>query len=287
MPFSEAQIAAQLRALGVSEGATVLLRANLGAVGRTEFKMRDSFVALLLGLVGPSGTIMTLTFTPAFAVAGIRPENFFDANTPSTSGPLAKLFLDHPGMVRSAHPVNSFAAIGSKASFLCGSHGPDDPPYLPIGKLVEAGGRMLIIGCTTESPGFTTVHWTQWVLGLASLTTRPNRQGVYCRTGAETKLHRISAPGGCSRGFWKLYSHYAQGEALATGNVGGAYSLAVDAAIAHALERDVLTRDPRTALCDDPDCAKCRAGWRYNRVDQARFYLRRGWKGMRRILLPR
>jgi len=273
-----------LRRLGVQKNDTLLLRADLSRIGRTEFRLSRNFIDVLVEAVGPRGTISTLTFTKTYAVSAIPADKAFDVDTPSNSGSLAKLFLRHRDVIRSRHPSSSFAAIGPNAEYICAEHTPDAPPYLPIERLMELDGIMIVMGCIDSSPGFTTVHWAQHQLGLAQQSTRSNRNGVYYNDGDQLHLHQVTAPGGCSNGFWKFYSAYAHAQSLYGGYVGDAYSLAIRARTAYQIDRKILELNPKFALCDDPDCWKCRATWRYNRAEMIWFHLRQKSAKLMRML---
>jgi hypothetical protein len=60
---------------------------------------------------------------------------------------------------------------------------------------------------------------------------------------------------------------------LEIGRVGDAYSLAIKAADAYRIERALLSRNPRFALCDNPGCVFCRGSLYYNLGDWPVYYL--------------
>jgi aminoglycoside N3'-acetyltransferase len=281
--YTRSHIIEDLRHLGVRRNDTILLRADLSRLGRTDFRLSEILIDILLEAVGPRGTISTLTFSKTYPVNAAPADKPFDFDTPSNSGSLAKLFLQHPDVLRSRHPSTSFAAIGPNAETICLDHTPDAPPYLPIERLIELDGIMIVMGCVDSSPGFTSVHWAQHQLGLAQQSTRSKKSGVYYRDGDQLRLHRVAAPGGCSLGFWKFYSAYANAQSLFSGHVGDAYSLAIRARTAYEIDRKILEQNPRFALCDNPDCWKCRATWQYNRREMIPFHLRQKTTAIRRL----
>jgi aminoglycoside N3'-acetyltransferase len=272
-----------LRKLGIAKGDTVLIRARLTDLGMKASEMLAGLLDSFLEVVGPDGTIVGLTFTKCFSLNKAPKDYVFDEKTPSTVGSLARLFLAHPQHVRSRHPVTSFAAIGANAERMCEGHAANAPCYLPIKTLLELDGKFLLIGCAGSSPGFTSVHWAQYELGLAEKSLLRNRQGVYYRKGAQIELYRRRDFGGCSRGFSKFYGHYVAAEKLAAGQVGLAYSLAIRARDAFNIEYDLLKRNPRFALCDDKDCFSCRCTWTYNLRDAPGWVVRRGIRQFRRL----
>jgi aminoglycoside 3-N-acetyltransferase len=280
-PISKSDIFDDLRNIGVSNGDTLFLRADLGQLGKTDFRISQSFIDILLDAVGPTGTLVTLTFSKTYPVSDATKENYFYPRSPSTSGALAKLFLKHPDAIRSKHPANSFTAIGMKATEICAGHTANSPPYFPMKYLIEQNALMLIIGCTESSPGFTSVHWNQYELGYAQQSFIANRNATFYQDGDNYFLYSVASPGGCSAGFGKFYAEYLANQKLVSGFVGNAYSVAIKARRAADIERNLLEKNPKFALCDDPDCWKCRATWRYNKMDKIKYHFRQKLKLLR------
>lgn len=281
---TQQEIIEGLQRLGVKPGDVLFLRADLGAFGKTDFPLSRNLIDLLLEAVGEDGTIATLTFTPVYRLEDVRPEQAFTAQTPSTSGALAKLFLKDKRVVRSAHPSTSFAAIGKRAEYICADHNADAPPYLPVKKFIELDALMALTGCVENSPGFTTVHWNQDVLGYAEQSYLSGVNGVYYSDGDTLKLHTITRPGGCSKGFGKFYTDYDNADALSTTSIGNAYSIAVRAARGAEIEYDRMKDDPKYALCDNPDCYKCRATWKFNKAERHLYFLRQYWATIKNLV---
>jgi aminoglycoside N3'-acetyltransferase len=263
-----------IEALGVARGDVVLVRANVGAIGRVRGGLGESLRGALLDAVGEAGTIVSLSFTRTFPLFRLDRGYVFDETTPTTSGALPKLLLETPGRLRSRHPTNSFVAIGARAAEILAGHDERSSSFQPMEQLVARGGKQLVIGCVDESPGFTTVHLAQHRLGLSTRSLLRNRVGVLYRRDGETHLFRRPDIGGCSMGFAKLYADYEKAGLLRKGQVGRAQSIAIDAAPALALEEDRLRRDPRAAFCDRPLCTFCRGTWWFNKRDMLRFYPR-------------
>ena len=263
-----------IEALGVSRGDVVLVRANVGAIGRVRGGLGESLRGALQDAVGETGTIVSLAFTRTFPLLRLDRGYVFDEQTPTTSGALPKLLLETPGRVRSRHPTNSFVAVGARAAELLAGHDEHSSSFQPMERLVALGGKQLVIGCVDDSPGFTTVHLAQHRLGLSTRSLLRHRVGVLYARDGETRLFRRPDIGGCSMGFAKLYADYERAGLLRKGTVGRAPSIAIDAAPALALEEDRLRRDPRAVFCDRPLCTFCRGTWWFNKRDMLLFYPR-------------
>lgn len=272
--YTREYLADNMRAIGIERGDVVLVRASLLKVGRTECPLGSTIVNALLDAVGEEGTIMGLSFTKTFLLLRIDKDYIFDKDTPAVTGGLARAMLEHPRAYRSKHPSNSYIAIGKHSHELLKDHDENSTCFLPIENLIQLNGKMILIGCVSESPGFTTVHLAQEKLGLSSMSILKRFTGVYYRHGKDIKLFKRRDFGGCSKGFYKFYSHYVKDQKLKCGMVGKAYSIAINARDAFEIELDLLRKDKKYALCNDTACLDCRGTWLYNKRDMLGYYLK-------------
>ncbi|MEI7473902.1 MAG: AAC(3) family N-acetyltransferase [bacterium] len=263
-----------LKQLGLKQGDTVLIRGDVGKIGRTENKISEDILNAFFQVIGEEGTIITLTFTEQFLLPLIDKNYVFAKKTPSKSGAFARIILNFPDSLRSSHPTSSFAAIGKNAEYLLNGHDEKAHAYLPIQKLIEVNGKMLIVGCIDNSPGFTTVHLAQENLGLSSKTFLKNLVGVYYEKNGQKKLYKRNSIGGCSMGFSNFYEEYKNQNKLISGVFGNAESFLINAKDAYQVEYDLLKVNPKFALCNDPYCKSCRGIWFYNMKEMPAFYIR-------------
>ena len=271
-----------LQRLGIKAGDVVYYRVDLSAVGLSPKRYLD-FFETTLEFAGPEGTIVCPTFTRAGHPSLMDKSKPFDLTTPSHSGGwLARMFLNHPDVVRSAHPVNSFAAIGKHAEYICAEHDETKPGCWPTSRMMELDAKQPIIGCVESNPGFITVHWAQYLLGLALRMRRKGDYGVYYRKADEVKLFVADHRGGCSLGFGGFYPEYERRGILTSGRVGDAYSICATMRETFEIEEEILKKNPRFALCDDPWCRKCRTLWEYNRRDVPMYYVRHALRRLAR-----
>jgi aminoglycoside 3-N-acetyltransferase len=160
-------IARDLRALGLTDGRTLLVHASLHSIGWV-VGGAAAVVAALGEALGPGGTLVVPASTADNSdssrdhltrIAGLTPGQvkayrtamppFDRARTPAQGvGRIAEEVRTSPGAIRSAHPQTSFAALGPLARFLMKRHqmdchlGEDSP----LGKLYGVGAWVLMLG---------------------------------------------------------------------------------------------------------------------------------------------
>ncbi|MFB4290987.1 aminoglycoside N(3)-acetyltransferase [Nonomuraea sp. ATR24] len=154
-------------ALGVAPGQVVLAHSSLSAIGRVHGGA-PAVVAALRDLLGPGGTLVVPTGTPANSdtsscyralVAGMSAEEvarhraampaYDPATTPTAlMGRIPEHVRQLPGARRSAHPHTSFAAVGPHAAAVIDGHARDCllGERSPLGRLYDAGALVLLLG---------------------------------------------------------------------------------------------------------------------------------------------
>ncbi|EYB67111.1 aminoglycoside N3-acetyltransferase [Deinococcus phoenicis] len=163
-PRTRQSLAADLRALGVGAGETLLVHSSLSALGWVV----GGPVAVLQALqdvLTPAGTLVMPTFTlnltdpsgwrrppvPEAWWATIRAElpAFDPALTPTRNmGRIPELFRTWPGVRRSDHPHSSFAAWGQHAEFVTADHALAFSlgEGSPLARVYDLDGRVLLLG---------------------------------------------------------------------------------------------------------------------------------------------
>lgn len=274
MPYTRSTLASHFATLGLKAGDTVLVRAAARSIGPTDGRQAEVLIDALCDAVGAGGTLLGLAFSDSFLRFRRAGTRVYTPAAPVATGGFAAALLARPGAVRSGHPTNSFVALGARASEVLAGHDHTTSSFFPMKRLIDFGGRMLLVGCVESSPGFSTVHLAQEDLGLATRTFLSGMYGTYFELDGRVEWFSRRDVSGCSAGFWKFYAHYVAAEQLATGRVGDAYSALIDARAAYGIERALLERNPRFALCDRADCATCRGSRFYNRRDMPMYALR-------------
>lgn len=160
---TEAGLLADLVALGVETGVTLVVHSSLSAVGWVEGGA-PTVVRALLGAVGENGTLAMPAATPSGADptdSADPPESdeelerlrddvpLFDRETTATElGAVPECFRTWPGTLRSDHPVESVCARGPLAEEITRSHplAFSEGDGSPWERLHEADARILLLG---------------------------------------------------------------------------------------------------------------------------------------------
>lgn len=271
--FSIDKLKNDLERLGVERGDTLLVRADLGSIGKLTTKKRTDYIQFLLDTVGNEGTIIGLSFTEGFFIKKDT-KTIFQDSSKSYTGSFANLMLKHTDAIRSTHPTNSYIGIGKHATYILENHNEDSGAYDPIRKIIELNGKMILIGCAGTSPGFTTTHLAEVDLGLHKRIIWPTLNGgLYYKEGQVCVFKRKDL-GSCSSTFYKFYGFYIKEEVLEQGYIGNAYSLLIDAQKAYDIDHVVLRDNPKITICNDKSCMLCRARRWDNLKDLPLYFMR-------------
>ncbi len=166
-PFvTRAQLTDDLRELGLQSGDAVLAHGALSKVGRM-LNGPDIVVGALLDAVSPSGTVLAYTdwdarydelLTPSGRVPAhwrphVPPFERRSSRASRENGALAEFLRTWPNASRSGNPGASIAAVGSEADWFTADHSLDYGygPGSPLGKLVQAGGKVAMIGAPWDT----------------------------------------------------------------------------------------------------------------------------------------
>lgn len=163
-PVSTASLTADLRALGVRPGATMIVHSALSSLGWV-IGDAPAVIAALGAALGPDGTLVMPTHSgglsdPARWVAPpvplewhsrIRAEMpaYDPAITPTRiMGAIPDSFRSHPGVRRSTHPRQSCAARGPQAAFVTEDHALDCAmgERSPLARLYDLDADVLLLG---------------------------------------------------------------------------------------------------------------------------------------------
>ena len=178
-PLTRADVARDLRALGLDDGDAVMVHASVSRVGRL-LDGPDTVIAALRDVVGTSGTVLAYTdweigFHEVAAPDGSVPEPWRSQAAPfdpgasraaRDNGVLPEFLRTTPGALRSAAHGASVAALGARAAWFTAPHPLDYGygPGTPLARLVQAGGRVLMLGAPLDT--MTLLHHAEHLADL-------------------------------------------------------------------------------------------------------------------------
>lgn len=164
MPVTRDSLLHDLRSLGLTAGMDVVVHASMSRIGWI-VDGAPAVIDALLAAVSPGGTVMMPAFSdqmtdPADWQNPPVPEAWWEvirANTAAFDpditptrdmGAIAETFRRWPGARRSAHPMQSLAAVGPAADWLTQGQELDWPlgDHSPLGRLYRRDGKVLLIG---------------------------------------------------------------------------------------------------------------------------------------------
>lgn len=157
---------ADLAGLGIAPGDCVLVHAGLRSIGLM-IAGPDTLIAALRRCVGPDGTVMGYADWQGAPEAACDEEGHilpewrehvlpFDPASSRAirdNGAFPEFLRTTPGALRSLSPGPSMVALGAKARWLIDPHPLDYGygPGTPLARLVEAGGKVVMIGAPWET----------------------------------------------------------------------------------------------------------------------------------------
>jgi len=164
LPFTVESLTADLRALGVAPGSTLLVHSSMSSIGYVAGGAH-AVVLALLDAVGPDGTLVVPTHSSDLSDPGhwvnppvpdawwpvIRAEApAYDPDLTTTvgMGAVADTVRRVPGARRSAHPTDSMCAIGPDGEWITAHHALEDGlgDSSPLARLYETGADVLLLG---------------------------------------------------------------------------------------------------------------------------------------------
>ena len=247
-----AEVADQLRALGVREGGVLLVHTSFRAVRPVQGGPAGLIDALRAAL-GPAGTLVMPSWT------GDDESPFDPAATPASEdlGVVADTFWRLPGVVRSDHPF-ALAAAGPHAARITADPLPLPPhvPESPVGRVHQLDGQVLLLGVNHDAD--TTLHLAEL---LAGVPYRIPKHITVIRDGRPVRVEYGENDHCCER--FALMDGWLRERGLQSeGIVGHASARLASSRDVVALALDHISRDSLVFLhhpsdaCEDCDAAR-------------------------------
>lgn len=155
------QLIETFKSIGIQKGDVLLVHAALSKLGYVDGGPK-TVVQSLLHAVGTSGhLLMPTSSNDGRQLDFIQTKPIFDVrHTPSRMGAITEYFRKLPEAKRSLHPTESVACVGPNAEEFVRGHFGALTAYQadsPFGKVIEARGKILMIGVTLDNAG-TNLH---------------------------------------------------------------------------------------------------------------------------------
>ena len=160
MVATRRSLAADLRAIGLESGDSVLTHAALRRVGPV-LGGPDTIIDAILDVIGPQGTLLGYTDWQLEDEVrddpelrdDIRPFDPLSSRAARDHGFFPEALRTRPGALRSGTPGASMAALGGRAAWFTADHALDYGygPQSPLGKLVEASGKTMMLGAPRDT----------------------------------------------------------------------------------------------------------------------------------------
>ncbi|MFW9820145.1 MAG: aminoglycoside N(3)-acetyltransferase [Candidatus Thorarchaeota archaeon] len=168
-PNTITTLKADFEALGIKSGSVIIMHSSLSKIGWT-VGGPVALIEAILHILTPEGTLIMPTFSgdnsdPSYWENPPVPESWWDVIrnempayhpkiTPTRGmGAVVDTFRNWPGVVRSNHPISSFAVWGKHAEFITNNHDliADLGENSPLARIYDLDGRILLVGVTHEN----------------------------------------------------------------------------------------------------------------------------------------
>ncbi len=266
MMVSREKVVFDLYKIGLRSGDLVFVTADLSAVGfynHSRAETARAWIEILRQSVGTRGTVIVAGYTKSFFRFKKDPTIVFDRKSEPITGALARAFLQDPAVLRSSHPVCSYFGFGPQAEAILSDHDASSLSYTVTGKIIEFGGKNLMLGTVDRKNAPMAFHYSQEKLGHTIQNPYCGWMQSYYKTDdGQVKLFTRWDFGGCSCGAYNLYGALTVGKAVAYGTVGKAFSALINGPVSYQIIRDLIERNRAITLCDDLECISCYGNWR-------------------------
>ena len=252
-------VVSSLKNMGICNGDLVFITADLLQVGYfpgSKSKTYLKWLEILQDVVGSKGTIIVASYTDS-SFRLLSKKIIYNKSSTTTSGAFSKIILSSNKHFRSEHPTNSYAGIGPLAEEILSPQDHNGLSYDPIGRIIDLGGKNLMLGTIDSKNAPMALHYVQEIAGYTKAHPFSRLSKAYYYKG--DSLHRFirGDVGGCSSGAVFLYGFLLNSHKTKFGMVGNAPSIIVDAKESFDIINNVFKKNRKVTYCIDNSCISC------------------------------
>ncbi len=183
------------KALGIKPGLVIIMHSSLSKIGWT-VGGPVAVIEALMQILTPEGTLIMPTFSgdnsdPSFWENPPVPESWWDIIrnempayhpkiTPTRGmGAIVDTFRNWPNVIRSNHPISSFAVWGKYAEFITQNHEllADLGENSPLARIYDLDGKILIVGVSHENNS--SLHLAEYRSSFANKQRRLTGSAIF------------------------------------------------------------------------------------------------------------
>ena len=272
-------VISDLKKLGIQRGDILFLTAdlmNIGYYGGSRKETLSNWVEIFNELVGEKGCYIIPSYTSTFLRFKKNSSIVFSKYSPSIAGAFVNFLIKRNEVKRSTHPTHSYVGLGNNVEHFLNSNSPKSLSYSIIGDIINANGKLLMLGTVDKKNAPPAMHYVQEVLGHTQKGPFKGLfQTYFINEKGEKELFTVKDYGGCSRGAYNLYGALIINEAIEFGKVGSANCAIMDGKKSFSVLYDILKDKPEIIRCDDKNCIQCHGDFNLNGINTLKFYLSR------------
>lgn len=262
-----------LQKLGLKPGDTVFLRISYKAIGKVEGGPK-TFLDAVVEVIGEEGTMLLTAFPKRYKnkLKYFHRKDAVDAsNRPkSNTGAMSNIAMSYPNAKLSYRVDFPFVAIGKHADYLTENHTYEKTGYWILEEAIEkfdckclrVGGEPFI--------GTTHMSLSHILIEKGEYQMFP-KYGLYVKDTNGIKWRETSNTTFCPSAFKKYLPEIIDYIKLGEGKIGDGYAIITNMKKSLQAEEELLRKDIKRILCDDPNCCKCRATFSFSDMSRIRY----------------
>lgn len=251
--------------IGIQPGDTILLRISYRAIGKT-IGGPSTFIQALLDVIGENGTIVSMGF-PMPDTSSIfrlfRKKIFIMSPSKVGTGAIPMIMAHNEHSYVSTNTLFPYIAIGKNAKEICARHNDLSKPYDLIEDIaINYNAKRLRVGGDFLN-GTTHIAFTKG-LKLHNQYQKRFGIGLYTKQGKKYKWNEIRVSIFCYKGYKLFADQYLSQYIIKKGKIGDGEADLTDMKDILYKEDELISKDPKILLCNDPYCWICRCSYSYS-----------------------